>query len=174
MGSVEEQFQTVARSNLSESLDVAGVSPNVYANDARRPWRDHLLDSLGIKGMGARIDIAKNRRDPLPLNGVGRGDKSEGWNDDLALQPQGANRDLQSHRTIAHRNTVFHANQVGDSLLELFYERTIVGKPARVEYPVEAFEQSGAVADVGPAYVQSLFKCRLTSKKRQVGNRRFR
>ncbi len=160
----------MARGNLSESLDVAGVSPNVHANDARRSRRDRLLHSSGIEGVSAQIDIAKNRRDSLPLKSVGRRDKGEGWDDHFTCHPQCSNRDLQRHRAIAHGNTVLHANQFGDSPLEPFYERTIVGKPARVENPVKAFEQSRTLADVGPADVEWLAKGWQSAKNRQVAD----
>src|SRR5437588_8778940 len=151
MGSVEDQFQTAARGNLTESLDVAGVSPDMHANDASRPRCDRLLYLPGVEGLSSRIDVAKHRRDPLPPKGVGRGDKSEGWNDDLAFHPEGTNRDLQANGAIAHRDTVLHSDQVGDSLLELSCKRTVVGEPASVENLVEAFKQSPAITDLGPA-----------------------
>src|SRR5713226_1942618 len=173
MGSVEEQFQTVARSNLSESINVAGVSPNVHANDTRCPPRDRLLYFQRIEGVRPRIDIAKNRRDPLPLESVSRRDKSEGWNDDFTFHSQGFNRDLQGHRAIAHGNTMLHANQVSNALLELFYDRAIVGEPARVENLVETFKQARAVADVRPIDVELLVKGRHAAENRQVVNSLF-
>src|SRR5260370_15717791 len=127
MRRVEKQLQTPASGNFIERIDVAGTSPNVHADDTGRSWCDRLLYFFWIESASLRIDVAKHRRDSLPLKRVGGSDKGERWHNDFTSHLRCPNRDLQGDSAIAHGNTVLHLNQVGNSLLELFYKRTIVG-----------------------------------------------
>jgi hypothetical protein len=138
--------------------------------DARRVRRDQLLDPLRVDVVGARVDVAEDRPDLLPLQRVGGRDERERRDDDLALERGCADRDLQRHGAVAHGDAVRHVEGGRHGRLELAHERPVVCQPARVDRARDALEQPRAVADVRPSHVQRLCERRLGAEQREVAH----
>ena len=141
MGGVEDQLQVAALGDLAQGLDVARPAPDMHADDARGARRDHGLHLGRVEVVRGRIDIAEDRRDLLPLQGVGGGDEGKRGDDHFAVQSQSADGDLQRHGGVAHGDAVLDAQEIGDALLEFLHERAVVGQPAAVEQVVDAGQQ---------------------------------
>jgi hypothetical protein len=148
----------VSLSDFGQRSHVARASPQVDANDARGFGRDEFLNPVGVYVMGARVNVAEDRGYLLPLERMCRGDKGESWNDDLAAQTGGADRDLQTHSGIAHGNAVFDPEHVGNSLFEFLYKWPSVREPTPAEHLRYADKEAFPVAEVRTANVQRFRK----------------
>ena len=91
-------------------------------------------NGIGIDVVGAGIDVGEDRRDPLPLEGMGRGDERERRHDDLARHPA---REWRSPgrpwRCTSRRSP--NAESLCDPMLKLLHERTIVREALICEDP---------------------------------------
>ena len=119
------------------------------------------------------VDVAEDRGDLLPLQGVGRGDEGEGRHDDLAFKPEGADRDLQGDGGVAHGDAVLDADVLGDPALKLLNDGAVVGEVATVEDSLEAFQEPGLIADVRPADVNKVRERRRATGDGQAVERRL-
>src|SRR5688572_5384872 len=117
------------------------------------------------------IDIAKDRRDLLPLKSVRTRNKRKRRNDDFALQSECANRDLESDSRVTHRNAMLGAREFCYALLELIHVLAAVRQPASIEDVVYAFSKALPVADVWLAQVQRVFEGRCSAKDCQIYDR---
>lgn len=134
-------------------------APQMNANDARGMRRDHAPDGVRIERMGHRIDICEDRRYLLPVQGVGRGDEGIGWDDDLALQFEGADGDFEGYGAVAHGNAMLDAKIVRDLGFEFLDERPVIGQPAAIEHLLSTPHEAFAFANVWPADMQLSLKC---------------
>ena len=168
VGCIEHELQVPAAGNGFQTIDVARPTPSVNADDTASPWRDHSLDLRRIKIVGSRVDVAEYRCDLLPLERVCRGDESERRHDDLAGEIERPDGDLQSNRGIAHGNAVTDADECGKFGLELLDIGTIVSEPNTVEHLIDTRQEMLAIADIRPADVDFLGKCRGFAENRQI------
>src|SRR5438046_4223067 len=138
------------------------------ANYARSPRRDHLLYPGRIEVMSARIDIAKDRGDRLPLERVGGSDEGKRGNNYFTCHSQRANRNFQSHSAVTHSNAMLDAGKLRDPALELIDVTAAVGNPLSFQNVSHAFMELLAIADVGPPHVQTFRERRLSAKDGQL------
>ncbi len=61
--------------NLRQFLHITGSPPQMDPDDARRAGCDQVLDAVRINVIRVRINVAKDRRNLLPLQSVGGGDE---------------------------------------------------------------------------------------------------
>jgi hypothetical protein len=118
--------------------------------------------------MRCRIDVAKNRRDLLPLQGMGRRDKGERRDNHLAFQAQRANDNLQRHRGVAHDNAMFHAEKAAQFLLKFLNVIAVIGKPAAFQNVTRPLEEPLAIADIRLADMKFFLETRLSAKDRPI------
>jgi hypothetical protein len=118
-----------------------------------------------------RVDIAKDRRDPEPLQRVGSGDEGERRHDNFAFETKRTNHDFERHRRVTRRNAMLHASQFDNALFKIDDVWPIVGEPSSIEYVVNSIRKLLPVADVWPANVQWLLERRAAAKKGEVVNR---
>ena len=85
VGSVEQEFQSAPVRDLRERSHRTRPPPNVRRQDPGGPGGDLPLDLGRVQVVGRRVHFREDRRDLLPLQGMGRGDKGEGRNDDFSL-----------------------------------------------------------------------------------------
>ncbi len=154
MGRVEEQSQPMPAGDALQRFDITRPAPYVHADDGAGARRNEGLHAGRIEVVRPRVDIAKDRREPLPLQGVGRRNERERRHDDLARQPQRADGDLQGHGAVAQGDAVSHPGQLRQAALEFAYVRPAVGQPAGVQDVVDPRQEAVAVADIGPADVE--------------------
>ena len=69
--------------------------------------------------MCSRVDVAKDRRDLLPLQRVGGCDGGKGWDDDLTSEPESPDIDLKINRCVAHGDTVSDTQERSDPAFQL-------------------------------------------------------
>ena len=164
---IEQQPEMAPPGDPLQSLHVARPAPDVHADNPGGAGRDRLLDARRIQGVRPRVDIAEDRRDLLPLQGVRRGDEGERGHNHLALQSQGANGDLQGHGAVAHGDAVLDAHHVGDPPLEFLNIDTGIRQPPTIQNVVDPLQQAVPIPDVGPAHVELVRKRRLAAEDRQ-------
>src|SRR5215813_1141384 len=99
----------------------------MHADYSSRSWGYQLFHSLWIEAVCLRINVAKDRRDLLPLKRVGCGYESEGRDNDFALQLQGANCDFKTDGCVADGNAMRDAGYFSDSFLKLADVSTSIG-----------------------------------------------
>src|SRR5690606_33255131 len=90
----------------------------------------------------------------LPVQGMRCGDEGVGGNDDLVAHPGCPDRDLERDRAVAHGEAVPHAHALGDALLELPNDWTVVRQPTAVEDVTDTFQEALTAADVRASNVQ--------------------
>ncbi len=168
MSGIEQQLQVPTARNSIESVNIARAAPGVDSDDARRPGCDHFLDLCRIEIVGSRIDIAEHWRNLLPLEGVGCGDECEGRNNHFTRQTQGPDSNLQRYRGIAHRNAIAHANEFGDSSLEILYVWAIVCKPIAIKHVIDSLLETFPASDIWSANVNLFGKRRRLSEDGEV------
>ena len=117
--------------------------------------------------MRLRINIGKDRRNSLPLQGMGGGNEGKGGHDHLALHSQGADGDLKRHGGVANGDAVFDSQKLAEFLLELFDQWAAVGQPVVIEHLVGVIHKLLAVPNVGTANMQGFSKSRLTAQDGQ-------
>src|ERR1019366_5574379 len=98
---IEHELESAPLRDLSKALHGAGPTPNMGAEDRRGAGCDMPLDPGRVKVVRGRINIGKNRRDLLPLERVRGGDERVGWNNHFALEPGGADGDLEADGGVA-------------------------------------------------------------------------
>ena len=114
--------------------------------------------------MRGRIDIGKDRGEPLPLNCVSGRNKRERRNNHFARHAGCSGRNLQTKSGIAHGNDVFHFESLGKRVLEFLHTRTMVRKPATIKNFVKPRPQSIEIANVRTPDMQLLRKCGLATQ----------
>src|SRR5215213_9293216 len=139
----------------------------MHTHNARRARGEHLFDTPGVEVVGYRVDIAKHRRDPLPLEGVCRGDERPGRNDDLTGETGGLYCDLQRYCGVARGYAVLDTEQFRELSLELLHVGTVVGQPPAIQRTADAFKQAFGTTDVGATDVQDFLEGRRTTHYRQ-------
>ena len=118
--------------------------------------------------MSARIDIAKDRGDLLPLERVGSGDEGKRRNNHFTCHSQRPNRNFQGHGAVAHGDTMFDVAEILNSALELIDITAAVGNPFSFQDVSHAFMEFLAIADVGPPHVQTFSERRRAAKDGQL------
>ena len=98
---------------------VAGPPPHMDADDAGCARGDETLNGFRGEIVRGRIHVRKHRRDFLPLQRVRRGDECVGRHNHFSTQFEGADGNLQGNRGVAHRNAMFHANQIPECGLQI-------------------------------------------------------
>ena len=135
-----------------------GTPPDVNADDPRCARREACLDLFGIEVVRFRVYVAENRRDAVPLQRVGSGDKRVGGDHDFPGQSRRPYGDLQADSGVADGDAVLHAEHGGQALLELLRERAVIGEPAAIQHVVDARHQPVSIADIGPPDVERFWK----------------
>src|SRR5271170_1371157 len=105
----------------------------MYADDSRRPWRNHAPDSGRIQVVRRGVDVGKYRCDLLPLQRVRGRDECEGRDDDLALEVERARGDFERDGAVTHGHAMLDSEEFSNPMLELLRSWTVVGKPAAIE-----------------------------------------
>ena len=82
--------EAVPLGDCSQSIYVARISVDVHRDDCGRSRRDRCLNVRRIDAVGFGIDIAKDRLEFFPRDGMHRGAESERGRDHLAAQAQRA------------------------------------------------------------------------------------
>jgi hypothetical protein len=136
----------------------------VDGKERGRPRGDQRFYFLAINIVSLPTDIAKNRSNLLPLQGVRSRDKSERGNYHFPLQFERANGDLERNGRVAHRNAMLNTDNLGDSLFKLLNERTAVRQPMGVENSIHPFKQDCSSAYVRSSDMNFLGKSRLASE----------
>ncbi len=143
----------------------------MHAEDGARAWPDQLLGPLRIELIGAGGDVAEDRRQALPQEGVRRRDERERRQDDFAGEAQGAKHESEGGRRVARRDAVLHARKRGDAPLELAHERPLVSESPAVEHLLDAAQDLAAVGQVRCADVQRLGERGLAAEHGQRAHR---
>src|SRR5215210_4658287 len=139
----------------------------MHADDAGRARRNAPFDVMRVERMGYRINIAKDRRDALPLQRMGSRCKGERRHNHFALQIQRANCNLQTNGRVAHRDAVFDADQPGNTPLEFAQVTPVVSQPTALKYVADEFQQPCFVAQIRTPDKKLLTKSRRSAKYRQ-------
>src|SRR6266536_170231 len=126
VGRIENEPEVVPARNLAQRFNIACMPPQMNTDNAGRPRGNHLLNSFGVECWIVPLNVAKDRRDLLPLKSMGRGNESKRGNNDFTTEAQSANRDLQGHGSIADSNAVFYADEIGDAVLEFLSARAAI------------------------------------------------
>src|SRR5918994_3438912 len=105
--------------NFTERLDLAGASPNMYAQNTGCAGCEQAFYLCGIDIMSERVHITEDRRDLLPLQCVCAGNKCKRRHDDFTLQAEGTRSNLQGNCGIAHGNAMLHSQERRQLLLPL-------------------------------------------------------
>jgi hypothetical protein len=112
----------------------------MHGQNSGRAGRDEAFDLSEIQVVRQRIDIAKNGRNLLPLQGMDRGHEGEGGNNDFAPEIQRPNQYFESDGRIAHGDTMWNAEPFADALLEFPLERAAIREISSIDYFVDALE----------------------------------
>src|SRR5262245_38103576 len=91
----------------------------MHADYSSRSRGYQLFHLLRVKAVCLRINVAEDRCDLLPLQSVGRGDESEGRNNDFSLQFERTNCDFKTDGCVTRRDAMRHAGYFSDSLFKL-------------------------------------------------------
>ena len=120
LGRVLDDLQAAKSRELQDRRHVGRLAEEVHWDDRPRPWRDGLLDPLGIdrEGVGARIDRHRDR--PHRSDREECRDERVARHDDLVTgaDAEGGQRERQCVEPTAHPNAVFRSAIVGEFLLE--------------------------------------------------------
>ena len=149
-------------------LNAIRLSPDVNAYDARCAWGNGFFDSFGIEMVGSGRHVAEYGSDFLPLQGMRRGHKREGWHNYFAPEVQRANGNFQSYSSVAHSNAMLYIQHLTDAPLQLPDIGTVVCKPATIQDVLDPLYEALPVANVRPADVQLLLEGRFASKNGKV------
>jgi hypothetical protein len=143
----------------------------VDRQDPSRPGSNEFLDLAGINIVSGWIDVAENRCDLLPLQGMGGRNEGKRRHNNLAAQGKRTNRYLQSDGSITRRNAMLHPDHACDAFLELLNERTAIRQPTCVKHRVDPFEQPRPIPDVRPADMNVVSKGGSPSEKSKFSPR---
>jgi hypothetical protein len=138
MRGIEQHLQPMAASNLDKRFDIARSPPQMDTDDPRGSGRNHLFGTARVDIVRGRVHVTESRCNFVPLERVSGGDKGKRGDKDLAGETRGFDSDFERYRSIASGDTVANTYQVGDSLLELPYIRTIVGQPSAIQQILDA------------------------------------
>ena len=138
----------------------------MHPDDPCRTRGNHRLHAIRVEGVRLGIDVAEDRRDLLPLEGVRGGDERHGRDNYLPAQVEGAV--VSSKATVAlHMAMQCLTPRYSAASLELPHVGAVVGQPPAVDDVVEPREEPFPVADVRPADVQRLGeRCRPAGRAR--------
>ena len=139
----------------------------MHAENAGGAGRDERFDFGGINIVCRGIDVAKDRRDFLPLEGMRGGDKGERRHDDFATETERAGDEAKGDGGIAHRDAMFHPEQITDAAFEFLDVGAAVGEPLIIENVVYSMEETVAIAEVRPAHVQGVREFRRQMRERE-------
>ncbi len=139
---------------VGQLLRRRGVSPQVHAGQRAGVLVDQLPGVLGVDVPGLLVDVAEDRGDALPQQGVRRRDEGEGRQHDLAAQPEGTDEHLQGDGGVAGGDGVPHPCGLSEAFLELLDQRAETRQPAAVERTPDAFHDPIGIEHVGAAHVQ--------------------
>ena len=142
-----------------------GPAPQMDCQDSSGARSNQPLDLVRIYVVGRWIDIAENRSDLLPLQGVNGRYKGKRRHDNLAFQLERANRDFQGDCRIAHCYAMLHPSGAGDALFELLDERTAIRQPMGVQHGINSLEQPRPVSDIRTANVNLVGESRRAAEK---------
>lgn len=120
--------------------------------------------------MCERIDIAEDRSQPHPVQGMGSSYECEGWYDDLALQVCCFDGDFEGNGAVTGCYAVAHVKFFRNYAFKLLNIGTVVGQPLPVEQIIDAFQQTLPVAGIRASDVQCMRECLPTSEKGQVAD----
>lgn len=98
----------------------------------------HCSTSRRIQVMRRRVHVAKDRRDALPFQGMGRRDKGHRGHDHLAAQIERLDGELQADGGVVHHYAMADAKLGRQSRFEFQQVRAVVGKPFAVEQIVDS------------------------------------
>ncbi|MNN13181.1 hypothetical protein D3C81_1262050 [compost metagenome] len=132
MGGVVDDFEAIGAGDILNALDSAGVAVDMGCQDAASFFRDRSFDQLGVDAQRLWVDIHEHRLAAFPDDCIGRRHIAEGGSDDLALQAQGANRQLQGEGAVGHQLQVLHPQVVAHGRAQRAYQFTVVGELATV------------------------------------------
>ena len=104
---------------------------------------------LGINTKSVPIDVAKNRRDSMPLKHMGGGNEGKGREDDFAFQIHCPDGEFQGDGAVGNGNAMFGTTVVGKFGFKLPQTRAVVGEPLVLEDCGKTFLQLGVIANVG-------------------------
>lgn len=156
-----------------EFIDRAGPSPDMHTDDAGDIRRDHFFDDARVEMMCRRIDVAKNRGNLLPLQGVRGGNKRERRHDDFALESEGADGEFKANRRIANGDAMFDAQVILQSAFQFLHACAIVRKPTAIEDLFDTFHETFSIGNVWPADVYLFSERRTAAENSQVVNGAF-
>ena len=120
--------------------------------------------------VGAGIDVTKDWRDSLPLEGMRGSNESEGRDDHFARQAQRTDYDPECDRGIAGGDAMFDADEFRHAPLKFLDIRSPVGEPTPVQDVIHAPPKISAIANIWTSYVKRIFKGRATAEKRKIGD----
>src|SRR3954454_22083196 len=85
----------MSRGYLCQRLHGAWLTPKMNSDDSRGARRNPALHGCGIQHVSARLDIAEDKLDLLPLERMSCGDKRKRWDEPLVPHPQRPNCNIQ-------------------------------------------------------------------------------
>src|SRR5262249_25489318 len=116
--SVLDDHEVVPLGDAPERLHLGALAEEVHDENRARPVSNFALDLKWIYVEGSRIDVGEDRARPGAANRSGRGEESEGRQDDLVAGAnlQGVQRQRQGVRAGAAADSVAHTAVGGDLL----------------------------------------------------------
>ena len=149
-------LQVVVCGDLFDCLGVASAPPHVDTDDSSRARRDESFDLCWVDVVRGRIHVGEDRRDSLPLQGMGSRNKRVARHNNLAVHAECSRGDLDRCGGITHGQCMFDAKNLRNLLFELLHHRPVVRQPAAVKDVGDQPEQTLAVTDVGATDVQRI------------------
>ena len=114
MGSILDDHQFMVFGDGLDRIHVAGMAREMHGNNGPCFRGDLFLDPVRIQIQGSRLDVDKNRFQPLSNHDVGSGRKRHGCGDDLItiLKTHCGNGKMEPRRTGAQPDRMTAANVV--------------------------------------------------------------
>ncbi len=160
MGGIVNEREAMLGGELLEGGVIAGLAPDVHADDAGGARRNQASRLGGVKVVGAGCDVAEDGSDLLPLQGVRSGDEGEGRDDDFAFKFGRANCDFKGDGGVADGDAMADAEGLLELLFELLDDRAEISEPTAIHDFVNAAEERFLGTDIRAAHVEGFAEMR--------------
>ena len=137
MRSVVDYFEVVFGCDPVYGLHIAGNPIDMRGKDRGSLRSDRSFYFFRVDVAGTWVYIHKDGFASFPDDGAGGGDIGKRRGDDLAFEFQRLDGNLNRDGTVAGVEKMFHSQIFLQALLQFVDQRTVVGLPVALPYPIE-------------------------------------
>lgn len=137
MRPVVDHFEVMFFCDLIDRLHIAGNPIDMRGKDARGFWRDRRFDFGRIDIAGSGIDVDKNRFASFPDDAARGGYVGKRRGNNLTCEVQGFDGDLNGDSPVAGIEQMLDVQIFLETKLQFVDQRTVVGQPVALPYPIE-------------------------------------